>query len=89
METENKIKKAHTVQIATKITITGVTSVMSMEEKTVEVALDGKFLHLDGEDFNAEKLSVDEGVLILGGKLHSLKYNGQKSKQNLIKKLFK
>ncbi len=89
METENKIKKAHTVQIGTKITVSGVNNVISMEDKDVQIALDGNTLILEGSGFSAEKLSIEEGILILSGTLSVLRYTHVKGKESLIKRFFK
>lgn len=86
---ETKIKKSHTVSIASKISITGVENVINMGEKEVQIALSNNILFLYGNDFSVTHLSIDDGVLTLTGELVSLKYARQASKESFIKRLLK
>lgn len=86
---ENKVKKSHTISIASKLTITGVENVINMSEKEVEIALSNNTLLLFGNNFRAEHLSIEEGVLTLSGELISLKYARSESKEGFFKRLLK
>ena len=48
-----------------------------------------KQLWLTGERFSAERLSVEEGVLVLGGEVREVKYLAKQEAKSLLKRLFK
>lgn len=81
--------KTHTLTIATKITITGIENVITLNEKLVEVALSGNILSIQGVGFTPLHLSVDEGTLVLAGSVQSLKYAHQAGKESLWRRLIK
>ena len=80
---------AHTITIATKITITGVESVLVMTDKLVEVALADNVLSLAGVGFTPLHLSVEEGKMVLSGSVSSLKYARAAGKESFWKRLVK
>ncbi|NCA66660.1 MAG: hypothetical protein EOM87_01200 [Clostridia bacterium] len=86
---EIKVKKAHTLTISNKISVTGVENVISMGEKEVEIALADNILQLVGNGFCALHLNVEEGTLILSGELISLKYAHGRSQEGFFKRLLK
>lgn len=86
---ESSVKNSHSLTIKEKITVTGLKSVVSLGDKEVKVALDGRYLLLTGDGFSAERLSVEEGVLVLAGEVTSLKYSSAIGTKSLIKRLFK
>lgn len=83
------IKKSHSLCIKGETTITGVTQVISLEEREVKVGLGDRTLLLTGSGFSAEKLSIEEGVLVLAGEVISAKYAAKQEAKSLIKRLFK
>ena len=87
---ENVIaKKAHSLCIKGETTVTGVVQVISLEEKEVRVSLGEKSLLLNGRGFSAEKLSIEEGILVLSGEVESVKYLTTSQPKSLLKKIFK
>ena len=83
------IKKTHSLLIKGETTITGIKQVISLEEKEVKVSLGEKTLLLTGSAFNAEKLSVEEGILVLSGEVETVKYASAQEAKSIIKRLFK
>ena len=86
---ENTVKRAHSLTIKEGATITGVTQVVSLGEREVRVLIGDKQLCLTGEGFSAERLSVEEGVLVLGGEVREVKYLAKQEAKSLLKRLFK
>ena len=83
------VKKAHSLVIKDVTTVTGLRSVVSVGDKEVRLALEGKYLTLTGNNFSAERLSVEEGVLVLSGEVVGVKYSSAVEPKSLIKKFFK
>ena len=86
---ENTVKKSHSLVIKSDTTVTGVTQVVSLEEKEVKVQVGDKMLVLVGNGFSAEKLSIEEGILVLSGEVVSVKYADKAPAGSLFKRLFK
>ena len=84
---EKKIK--HTLCVKEEVTVTGVSSVISLGEKEVRLALTDKCLTLTGRNFCADKLSLEEGTLVLSGETESIRYTPKTSAKGLLKRLFK
>ena len=83
------VKRAHSLCIKGETTITGVTQVVALEEKEVRVNVGDRSLTLFGTGFSAEKLSIEEGVLVLSGEVCTVKYAAKTEAKSLIKRLFK
>ena len=81
--------KKHTLTIKDVTTVTGVKSVIAVGEKEVRLALEGKRLTLTGNGFSAEKLSLEEGTLVLSGEVLSLRYSSAAEPKSLLKRIFK
>ena len=86
---DTAIKRAHSLTIKGETTITGVTQVVSMEEKEVKVAIGDRVLQLTGTGFAAEKLSIEEGLLVLNGDVREVKYLAKQEAKGFLKRLFK
>ena len=82
-------KKPHSLCIKSDTTISGVTQVIEIGEKEVKVEVGEKTLLLTGSRFNAEKLSIEEGVLVLSGEVAAVKYGDKAEAKSLLKRLFK
>ena len=82
-------KKAHSLCIKGETTVTGVTQVVEIGEKEVKLVVGEKTLLLTGARFNAEKLSIEEGVLVLSGEVATVKYADKAEAKSFLKKLFK
>ena len=89
MENNGSIKKTHSVSIKDGATVTGVTQVISVGEKEVSLSVGQRTLTLSGSGFSAEKLSLEEGVIVIKGEVHALKYGTSTDAKGLLKKLFK
>ena len=89
MENNGTIKKAHAVTIKDGATVTGVTQVVAVGEKEVVLAVGSRTLTLTGNDFSAEKLSIEEGVIVIKGEVSALKYSSAADAKGFLKKLFK
>lgn len=82
-------KRLHSLCIKGEISVTGVTQVVALEEREVRLTVGEKSLILTGNGFNAEKLSLDEGVLVLSGEVTMAKYAAKTEAKSLLKRLFK
>lgn len=82
-------KKTHSLCIKGETTVTGLTQVVSLEEKEVKLIVGEKTLVLTGNDFSAEKLSVEDGTLVLRGEVETVKYANKSGSKSLLKRLFK
>jgi len=83
------IKRGHSLTIKGETTITGVTQVIALEEKEVKVAVGERTLLLTGENFSAEKLSLEEGILVLSGDVTAARYLAAQGGKNLLKRIFR
>ena len=86
---QSTIKKPHSLCIKTETIVTGVTQVVEIGEKEVKVVVGEKTLLLTGNNFNAEKLSIEEGMLVLSGEVTTVKYAGKAEAKSILKRLFK
>ena len=82
-------KRVHSLCIRGETTVTGVTQVISLEEKEVKLAISERTLLLAGKNLVAEKLSLEEGVLVLKGEVDLVKYADKTEAKSLLKRLFK
>lgn len=83
------VKKPHSLCVRTDTTVTGVTQVIEIGEKEVKVEVGDRTLLLTGNGFNAEKLSLEEGVLVLSGEISTVKYADKAEAKSFLKRLFK
>ncbi len=86
---KTEIKRKHSICISDKITISGIESVVTLQEKEVEVKLSNRFLTITGFGFTPIHLDIDQGNLILAGEVLTLKYSSKADKESFFKKLFK
>ena len=83
------VNKKHSLIIKDTTTVTGVKSVIAVGEKEVRLALENKRLTLTGSGFSAEKLSIEEGALVLTGEVLSLRYTSASEPKSVLKRLFR
>ena len=83
------INKKHSLTIKDVTTVTGVKAVVALGEKEVRLALSDKRLALTGNGFSAEKLSLEEGTLVLAGEVVSVRYFTTAEAKSVLKRLFK
>lgn len=87
---ENIVRRAHSLAIKEgQTTVTGVTQVVSLGDKEVRLVVGDRQLCLLGQGFAAEKLSIEEGLLVLGGEVRELKYLAKQEAKSFLKRLFK
>lgn len=76
-----------------KLTITGVTDVLSFDDQIVIVETQLGLLTVKGEDLRINKLSIDSLEVIIEGQIFSLGYSddnvGKKNSGSLLGKIFK
>lgn len=76
-----------------KLTISGVSDVLSFDDQIVIVETDLGLLTIKGENLKINKLNIDTSDFILNGKISSLSYSdggyeGSKN-SNILSKIFK
>ena len=81
--------KTHTLTIREETVVTGVDRVISVEPGEVRLSLGDRNLVLTGTDLRAEKLSVEEGSIVLSGEIRSIRYAPKQEAKSLFKKIFK
>ena len=69
-----------------KISITGITQVISSNDTSITMLVKTTKLIISGKDLHIEKLDVEHGLLEASGTIDSVKYNGG---EGLIKRIFK
>ena len=79
---DNKI----TIDNRNKISISGITQVISSNETTITMLVKTTKLIVLGKELHIEKLDVENGILVAGGTIDSVKYSGG---EGLIKRIFK
>ena len=88
---ENEIQTAHSISIENRLrtVITAVTEVISATEKMVNLKLEDGSLQISGEDLHINKLSLEEKILILDGRVDDIKYLNKTSSKSFLKRIFK
>ena len=74
-----------------KLTLTGVEEVISFDEEKIALNTVLGNLTIKGEGLKMNKLDVQNGDVIIIGKISSMIYSGKdvkKNKENMIKRLF-
>ena len=69
--------------------INGISKVVSVNENSAFVILNGTKLNILGENMSIEKLDVNDGVLHLSGSINEIRYSGKNVKTSFLKRLFK
>ena len=70
-----------TVENREKITISQVLDVDAFDEDTLWANLESGGIELAGQNLNIEKLDLQEGILIVTGKIYSFEYTEKKIKE--------
>jgi sporulation protein YabP len=84
-----KVNKAHTLNIDSKITVTGVLNVEEYDDKHIVLKLANKLIIIDGSGFNIEKLDIKEGNVVVNGVVDLIKYTNSRDKVPLLKRILK
>lgn len=89
MEEKKNIAKKHALHIEDKIRITGIESIIAIEEKEVALMLSKGTLIINGNGFSPLHLSLEDGTLLLSGEITSVRYGGGHGKEGFMKRLLK
>lgn len=85
-ETKNN-SNTITLENRKRIMVTGITEVVSQIDKAVVAKTADSLLNISGSELRVTKLNLEEGVLVVDGKIDSFKYcEAQKS---FFKRVFK
>jgi len=91
MENKKEIKQSsHSLILENrkKLIINAIAEVLSATDKCVVARTNENTLNIFGKDLRVEKLSLDEGVLVVEGLVDSFKYV-ETSGKSFFKRLFK
>ncbi|MGL5353498.1 MAG: sporulation protein YabP [Clostridium sp.] len=92
---ENKVENARgniTLENRNRLTLTGVLEVISFDDEKILLNTNLGSLTIKGSELKMNKLDVQNGDVIIVGKVGSMVYSGKelkKEKENIITKLFK
>ncbi|MFA5576399.1 MAG: sporulation protein YabP [Tissierellaceae bacterium] len=91
--TENRIRFKNqniSIEDREKITITGVEQVESYNDNTVILNTIKGAITVKGEGLNISKLNLDEGSVIVDGKVNGINYSSREAvSKNIMGRLFK
>ena len=79
----------HSLCIKGVTTVTGVTQVVAIEEKEVRLVVGAKSLLITGRGLSAERLSLEEGILVLSGEVSTVRYTEKSEPRSFLKRIFK
>jgi len=93
MMTENRIRfksQNITVEDREKVVITGVEQVESYNDNVVILNTIKGGITVKGEGLNISKLNLDDGSVIIGGKINGINYSSKDAvPKNIMSRLFK
>ena len=76
-----------------KLTLTGVSDVLSFDDQIIIIETELGLLTVKGENLKVNKLSIDTSEIIIEGSINSLVYSGTagtiKKSGNILNKIFK
>lgn len=86
-QTENRaVGHEHTVSVVgrERITVTGVSEVLSFDESSVVMDTSAGSLTLDGDELNITKLDLENATVLLRGRLLGMYYIEPRGKRKLF-----
>lgn len=87
-ETKKQIPHNITIQDREKISITGVEDIENFDEReTVLYTALGKLM-IKGRELRMERLSTDDGALVIHGQIDALEYSSSSRQGSLLGRLF-
>lgn len=92
---EEKLTKKHIINMIDRkrLSMSGVTDVFSFDEEIIELETEEGYIEIKGELLHIIKMNIDEGELIVEGKVNELTYHDSaapaKKKGSLMSKLFR
>ena len=85
---ENKnISNTITLENRKRIMVTGITEVVSQVDKAVVAKTADSLINISGSELRVTKLNLEEGVLVVDGKIDSFKYC--ETQKGFFKRVFK
>lgn len=70
------IKRTHSLHLENgNLKINGVVEVSSFDDGEIKVALESRALLIKGSELNVAKLSIEEGQLVITGKINEIAYD--------------
>lgn len=84
-------EKNHTLVLSEKnnLKITGLENVISITENEANIVVNGEILNIKGSELRADKLSIEQGEMVIVGNICSLKYEHKKEKQGFFRRILK
>lgn len=84
-------EKNHTLVLSEKnnLKITGIENVISITESEANIVINGEILNIKGSELRADKLSIEQGEMVIVGNIFSLKYEHKKEKQGFFRRILK
>lgn len=92
MENNSGILQNLILENREKLSISGVSDVLSFDDQIIIIETDLGLLTIKGENIRINKLSIDTSDVIIEGNINSLVYSNsdfQKKSGNIINKIFK
>ncbi len=88
---EEKVFKESEINLKNRklLTITGVEKVYEANGSKVQLRVAGSNLLILGDNLSVDKLSVQDGTIVISGDICDLKFNAYNSKNGFLKKIFK
>lgn len=78
-----------TLENRKRIMLTGVNEVVSQIDKAVVLKSAGVLATISGQELRVVKLNLEEGVLIVEGKIDGFKYADNNQSKGFFKRIFK
>ena len=88
---EENIKSNLLLDSRKKLELTGILEVVSFDDERIILNTKIGTLDIKGDSLKVDKLDVQNGEVIIHGRINSMVYNDKnvsKNKENIIKKLF-
>lgn len=87
----NNLSKPHSITLENrkKMLLSGIVEVVSSLDKCIIAKTAENLLSVSGSGLRVEKLSLEEGTLIISGMVESFKYMPLSSSKSFFKRLFK
>lgn len=75
----DNIKTRHSIHLENeKLTVNGVAEVSSFDDGEIRLSLENRALLVKGSALNVSKLSIEEGQLVITGKITEISYDKAK-----------
>lgn len=90
-EVVNELSKRHSIKIVynESVEVSGVENIVSYDSKNVVFKLSNNVLNLTGLNFDVRSLDLDQGKVVVSGRVNSLSYDTAREKVGFVKRLLK